>query len=236
METARNEQMSGLTGFYQAERIHDVPGDAPDGPRQTVLVRSPSVLRETGGVVRAVAHILFWSAAIMGARWGMRSGATGAAASTTTAVDEVAFRELDPSDQRMYRRCLEGLTEAEDVRSKKGDWPSVDQLAARGIPPFAADPLDKANYRWQLLRDKTLVTYQGVPDAASKRPTIVIDIVEPDPGTPIDPQAVVDETHHKLADGTVLHVSVWTGTKTLTQAVSTPAFEDGWRRITMVAP
>jgi len=232
--------MSGLTGLYPVVRIHEVtrPPHAGQhiGPRQTVVVRSPSVWRETGGVLRAVAHILFWSAAIMGARWGMRSSATGAAASSpTTAVDEVAFRTLDPADQRMYRRSLEGLSEAEAIRSKTGDWPSVEQLAQRGIPPFAVDPIDKATYRWQLLRDKALVTYQGVPDPASKRPTLVIDIVEPEPGSPIDPQAVVDETHHKLADGTMLHVSVWTGTKTLTQAVSTPAFEDGWRRITMAS-
>lgn len=218
-------------------RIHDVTSSRPSGPRQTVVVQSPSVWRETGGVLRAVAHILFWSAAVMGARWGIQRGGTGGSVANApaTAVDEVAFRTLDPADQRMYRRSLEGLTEAESVRGKTGDWPSVEQLASRGIPPFAIDPIDKAGYRWQLLRDKTLVSYQGIPDPASKRPTIVIDVVEPDPGTPIDPQAVVDETHHKLADGNMLHVSIWIGTKTLTQAVSTPAFEDGWRRITMAA-
>ena len=43
----------------------------------------------------------------------------------------------------------------------------------------------------------------------------------------------VDETHHKLRDGTILHVSVWTGPKTLDKPAATPAFEDGWRRITM---
>jgi hypothetical protein len=133
----------------------------------------------------------------------------------------------------VYRQALEGLTEAEDVRSGKGDWPTVDALATRRIPPFAPDPLDRASYRWQLLRDGTLVNYVGTPDAASKRSTFVISILEPDPGTPIDPTAYVDETHHKLKDGTLLHVSIWIGTRTLTRPAATPPFEDGWRRITM---
>jgi|GEM_PF-1202590 len=230
--------MPGLTELYPVVRIHDVTAASHgnEESRYTVLVRSPSVLRETGGVIRAVVHIVFWSAAIMGARWGLQSGSSATVSAATTAVDETAFRELDPADQRMYRRSLEGLTEAEDMRSKAGEWPTVEALAKRGVPPFAADPLDKAGYRWQLLHDKTLVNYMGIPDPASKRPTLVIDVVEPDAGTPIDPQAVVDETHHKLKDGTVLHVSVWTGSRTLTAPVSTPAFEDGWRRITMATP
>jgi hypothetical protein len=202
--------------------------------KRTIDVRSYSAARETGAVIRAVAHIVFWSAALMGATWGSR--ATGDAARIQTAVDEVAFRDLEANDQRMYRASLEGLAEAEDVRSRANAWPTVEQLAAKRIPPFAPDPLDRAGYTWQLLRDRTLVNYVGTPDPASKRPTIAIVVVEPDPGTAPDPQAIVDETHHKLADGTVLHVSIWTGTKPVSGAVSTPAFEDGWRRITMAAP
>ena len=204
------------------------------GEVRTVIVQSPSVLRETGGVIRAVFHIVLWSAALMGATWFHNRG-PDAARKSTTAVDEIAFRDLDATDQRLYRECLEGLTEAEDVRSRTNEWPTVEQLATRRIPPFVVDPLDRANYHWQLLRDGTLVNYVGTPDPASKRPTLLISILEPEPGTPIDPQAYVDETHHKLRDGTVLHVSVWTGSRTVTKPVATPAFEDGWRRITMDA-
>jgi hypothetical protein len=200
---------------------------------RTVIVQSPSALRETGGVVRAVIHITVWSALLMGASWFPGRGASGAAAKPATAVDEIAFRELDADAQRWYRASLEGLTEAEDVRSRSGEWPSVEVLAGRKIPPFAPDPLDRAGYRWRMLRDGTLVNYVGTPDAAAQRPTFVISILEPDPGTPIDPQTPVDETHHKLRDGTILHVSVWTGPKTLDKPAATPAFEDGWRRITM---
>ena len=211
------------------------PRSTGEGRCEVVIVQSPSLLRETAGVVRAVVHIVFWSALLMGATW-FRRDTAGAGRAPQVAVDEVAFRELDPEAQRLYRACLEGLTEAEDVRSRVGDWPTVAALAARAIPPFAPDPLDHAGYTWTMLRDGTLINYVGAPDAASKRPTFVISILEPDPGTPIDPQAYVDETHHKLRDGTLLHVSVWVGTRALAKPAATPAFEDGWRRVTMAAP
>jgi len=204
---------------------------------RTVIVQSPSVWRETGNVIRAVMHIFLWSALIMGASWCTGRHPQGTELRPPAiAVDQVAFRDLDEDSQRMYRLALEGLTEAEDVRSRTNDWPTVDALAARKIPPFTPDPLDRAGYRWRMLRDGTLVNYVGTPDVASKRPTYVISILEPDPGTPIDPQAVVDEIHHKLRDGTMLHVGVWTGTKTLDRPAATPAFEDGWRQITMATP
>jgi hypothetical protein len=197
---------------------------------RTVVVRSPSVWRETGGVIRALLHIVLWSAAIMGATWGSDAASGGAPRATTLAVDEIAFRDLDADGQRMYRAALAGLTEAEDVRSRTGDWPAVEALAARRVPPFAPDPLDRAGYRWAILRDGLLVNYVGTP---AKGPTIAIVIVEPARGMAADPQAIVDEQHHKLRDGTLLHVSIWTGAKPLTTPASTPAFEDGWRRITM---
>ena len=201
----------------------------PDDSVRTVTVESPSLWRETGGVIRALLHIVFWSAAIMFATSG-GDAASGGPPRTTLAVDEIAFRDLDAAGQRLYRAALAGLTEAEDVRSRTGDWPTVEVLAARRVPPFAPDPIDRAGYRWRLLRDGLLVNYVGTPAAG---PTIAIVVLEPDRGMAADPQAIVDETHHRLRDGTLLHVSIWTGAKPLANPVSTPAFEDGWRRITM---
>ena len=179
-------------------------------------------------MVRALLHIVLWSAAIMFATSG--EAVTAGPARATLAVDEIAFRDLDAPGQRMYRAALAGLGEAEDARSRTGDWPTVEALAARKVPPFAQDPLDRAGYHWRLLREGLLVNYVGTPAAG---PTIAIVIAEPDRGMAADPQAIVDETHHKLRDGTLLHVSIWTGSKPLAAAVSTPAFEEGWRRITM---
>lgn len=200
---------------------------------RTVSVQSPSTLRETGLVARAVVHIVLWSAALMGASW--YRAQSPSAGSSTQLADVMLFRDLDPDAQRVARASLEGLAEAEDVRGRTGEWPTIEQLAATKIPPFATDPLDRAGYRWTLLRDGTLVNYVGTP-AQADRPSFVISILEPEPGTPNDPQAATDETHHKLRDGTLLHVGVYRGTKTLTSPMATPPFEDGWKRITTYNP
>jgi hypothetical protein len=205
------------------------------------VVRAPRVARELGAVMRAIVAIGFGTAIAMTAKL----GDDGDRASDRRGPDalalrpsQVAFAQLPSADQRMFRRCLEGLAAAEDVRSQRGSWPDVDALAATGTPPFAADPLDPAGYRWQRLLDGTLVNYLGVPaDPASPRPTILVIALEPDPGTPRDPAAIADEHHHKLRDGTLLHVSISLGkARTLNRPIAMPAFEDGWRQVVVSTP
>lgn len=186
-------------------------------------------------VARAIAHITIWSAALIGASWYRTRGTTAAASSTATLPDVQLFRDLEPEAQRMFRATLEGLGEAEDLRAKTNDWPAVEVLAARHIPPFAPDPLDRAGYQWKLMKDGALINYTGTPKDAA-RPSFVISILEPDPSVAPDPAAATDETHHKLRDGTMLHVGIYAGPKPLTTPMATPAFEDGWRRITTYNP
>lgn len=214
------------------------------------VVRSPRVAREIGAVLRAIVAIGFGTAIAMTAKLGDGGGdrkrtgdSRGRAQSEESAKlslrpNQVAFAQLPSADQRMFRRCLEGLTAAEEVRSQRGSWPDVEALAASGAPPFAADPLDPAGYRWQRLLDGTLVNYLGVPaDPASPRPTILVIALEPDPGTPLDPAAIADEHHHKLRDGTLLHVSISLGkARTLGRPIAMPAFEDGWRQVVVSTP
>ena len=199
--------------------------------QRPVLVESPSAMRETGFVVRIAFHIAMWSAILMTARWFPKAGDAPAAA-PATAIGEVAFRELPGDVQRMYRRCLDGLADTEEVRADTGAWPTVEAEAARGVPPFAADPIDKAGYRWELRRDGLTVNYVGTPATG---PILVITIVEPDPGTPNDPTAYTDDQHHRLRGGEMIHVSVWIGSKPAKGATATQAIEDGWKRIVMGA-
>jgi hypothetical protein len=211
---------------------------------RTHVVRAPKVTRELGAVLRAIVAIGFGTAIAMTAKLGAdNAGADGRARSATSArlalrPNQVAFAELPAADQRMFRRCLEGLAAAEEIRSQRGSWPDVGELAAAGAPPFSADPIDDAGYRWQRLLDGTLVNYLGVPaDPASPRPTILVIALEPDPGTPMDPAATVDENHHKLRDGTLLHVSISLGkARTLGRPIAMPAFEDGWRQVVVSTP
>ncbi len=233
------------------------PGAAPAlAPVATLVVRSPSLVREAGAVLRAIVAIGFITAIAMTAELGggrrsasrsgsagPRSAGAGSAGELALRPNQVSFAELPAADQRMIRRCLDGLAEAEQARSRSGTWPTVEELAARGVPPFAADPLDGAGYRWQRLLDGTLVNYLGVPapQASPARPSLLLVALEPDPGTPIDPAAIVDESHHKLADGSMIHVSISVGSApagppTITRPTAMPAFEDGWRLVVISTP
>src|SRR3954463_16035488 len=118
----------------------------------------------------------------------------------------------------MFREMQEGLVEAERIRAATGRWPDAPSLSRDGIPPFAPDPT-RTPYRWSTLARGTTINYVGVPmaspsagsadpPAAPTAPAWLLVIIEPEQGAPPDP-APSDETHHRLPDGTTLHVSIW---------------------------
>jgi hypothetical protein len=200
-----------------------------ESPVRTETVQPPSLYRETGMVLRAAFHIAYFSAfVILG-----RPDAGGAAA--TELPFERRFSDLEPSDQRVFRSLQEGLLEAEGERSRSGQWPAVEALAQRGVPPFAPDPIDKARYGWRLLRKGTLVNYIGVPAQESGRRSFVVIITEPGPESPIDPQTPIDELHHRLPDGMMIHVAVWMGPglEGAREPVPFVSPDDGWQRVTV---
>lgn len=180
---------------------------APAGSPRTVQIHSPSAARETSMVARALFFLLYGSALVLSAE--IRGG--GSAEAAPSSIFERRFQDLDAADQRLYRALREGMIEAESRRSAKGAWPGVASLAQEGIPPFAADPLDHARYTWTARIGATVSNYIGTPAADSGRKALVVVITEPEPGTPSDPLAPVDEVHHRLADGAMIHVTVWMG-------------------------
>jgi hypothetical protein len=193
---------------------------------RTVEVRSPSATAETVGVFKVVFHILFWSAIVVG----IERSQSAASAAPPTLPGEIAFRDIPSSEQRMFRELQEGLLEAESRRAADKRWPTVEALAAAGAPPFAPDPIDHAHYRWSLAQRDVVINYRGVP-ADPKAPSFLLVALEPDPGAPIDPTAVPDEIHHRLADGTMLHVSIWKGPRLPDGVVAYPPADRGWLRI-----
>jgi hypothetical protein len=144
------------------------------------------------------------------------------------------FRTLEGEDQRLFRELQEGLLEAENVRSSARRWPAPAALAAQGIPPFADAPGrgGRRNYHWQLRQEGLIVNYLGMP-ADARDPAFLLLVQEPDPPAPAAGPAppagaaagapargaeaaasgvlaqATDEVHHRLADGTLLHVSTW---------------------------
>lgn len=175
----------------------------------TVEIRPPSVRDETLNVIKASAAIIVLVAGYL-FRPAMLGGADSGSVSRAANLlpFQALVRDVPGADQRMFRELQEGLLEAERIRDTTGKWPDAAALAAEGIPPFGQDPTRQtASYRWSTLIQGTTLNYLGIPNTSSA-PAWLMVVIEPEPGAPPDP-APNDETHHRLSDGTTLHVSIW---------------------------
>jgi hypothetical protein len=190
------------------------------------------------------------SAATAGRLGGERDGGGGEARDLMPY--QRLFRTLGGDDQRLFRELQEGLLEAENARSSTRRWPAPAALAEQGIPPFAdaAGRGGRRSYRWQLRQEGPVVNYLGIP-ADRRDPELLLLVQEPDPqapaaapfarppagapsqggqpgalAPPLPAAQATDEAHHRLADGTLLHVSIWrreTRTAPAAGAASAPA-------------
>ena len=149
---------------------------------------------------------------------------------------QVMVQTRPETQQRTYRELREALLEAEVRFSTTGVWPSVDDLAGEGIPPFAFDPTSETgSYDWTLIREGAIANYLGV-SADPGEPAWLLVIQEPLPGAPPDP-ALEDESHHRLITGVMLRVSTWVRDDGQVQRrlVSAPQNE-GWTELFAVEP
>ena len=121
------------------------------------------------------------------------------------------FTELDSASQREYRELREAILEIERLRSDEKAWPEADRLRDDGIPPFAQDGVDGKTRTWRRIQDRLTTFYAGVPLENGARPLLLIRLLEsaPGDGEAANPDVRLDEEHHRLADGTLLHVTVW---------------------------
>jgi len=177
---------------------------------RTEEIRPPSLRQETFNVLKATVAVVVLVAAYL-----MRPailGGTSERSASSRPSNLLPYQSLVGDapglDQRMFRELQEGLLESERVRANSGRWPDASALAADGVPPFVPDPTRKdVAYRWTTLVQGTTVNYLGVPSKQAA-PAWLLVVVEPEPGAPPDP-APNDETHHRLPDGTTLHVGIW---------------------------
>jgi hypothetical protein len=177
---------------------------------RTVDVLPPSASGEGRLVFQAIGAIVFGALLIVG----LHTNNDGARPADLLPF-QMLFRDAAPTVQRTFREMQEGLTEAETMRAASKQWPSVGTLAAQGIPPFAPPSSD---YGWRLFHDGLYVGYVGAPAAGSAAsstaavaPAFLALIQEPAPGYSenLAPGTPPDETHHRLGDGTLLHVTLW---------------------------
>ena len=175
---------------------------------RTVEIRPPSVRVETLNVLKAAGAIgVIVAAYLFRPSFGDQSQMANRTLPVGLLPYQRLIRDASAPEQRIFREMQEGLLETERIRAETGHWPDVSTLEAEGIPPFAPDPTRKMAYKWTSVRQEWVTNYLGVPgDPAA--PAWVLVILEPEPGAPPDP-APNDETHHRLPDGTTLHVSIW---------------------------
>lgn len=198
---------------------------------RTVDVLPPSASGEGRLVFQAMGAIVFGALLVVG----LHGSQGSSVAAPGLAPFQTLFRDAAPGVQRLFRETQEGLAEAERVRAASGQWPSPAVLAGQAIPPFAdAAPA----YAWRLARDGRTFAYVGAPSSVGRAdtPSFLAVIQEPPPGysETVPPNAPPDETHHRLADGTLLHVTLWfraDGADLRDDAVMTQPFAAGWTQV-----
>ncbi len=123
---------------------------------------------------------------------------------------QMLIRDLVSSDQAMVGVLKQSLLDAEALRTVTGRWPEA--VAVTGLPktaPGGDASLPAAAYSWKRSSVGVVTHYLGLPAEDVSAAAWLIVIREPEPGVPAD-SAPNDEEHHRLTDGTVLHVSIWT--------------------------
>lgn len=147
---------------------------------------------------------------------------------------QVLARTLPESEQRTFAALRRGLLEAEAERGRSARWPEPSWLASQGIAPFAA--VDGPTLKWQQFQTGKTVDYLAVPsDPAS--PAWLLVFQEPEPNMPPDP-APLDDEHHKLPEGTTIHVYVWMhqyGGRVAPAFIPQPQAQ-GWTQVFRVPP
>ncbi len=118
--------------------------------------------------------------------------------------------ELDPAQQARWHRVREGIGAAEALRAETGAWPAMDLTG---------------DARWSLRTGGLAVNYEA--EAGGLRWLVLF--LEPDPRVK-EPAPPDDDEHHTLADGTALHVTVWTRSASEPPGEVVSAFPaaDGW--------
>jgi hypothetical protein len=123
---------------------------------------------------------------------------------------QMLVRDLVTSDQAMFAALRQSLLDAEKARAITGRWPEAAAVTSlpRTTPGGEPSP-GTAMYSWKRSAVGVVTHYLGLPGQDASDSAWLMVIREPEPGVPTD-SAPNDEEHHRLSDGTVLHVSIWT--------------------------
>ncbi len=101
--------------------------------------------------------------------------------------------ELPKSEREVYAAIRLGLKSAEATRARTKAWPAT---------------FEAAGLTWSKRGQGLYINYLGLPAQASQLRWLVL-IIEPAESGLKDAPAPEDDEHHTLADGTALHVTLW---------------------------
>lgn len=176
--------------------------------------------RERAGVLGLAALVVATVAVYLA----LRSSGLGTSGGGSLLPYQVLAVTLVSTDQATFADLQRELVEIERARAALGRWPDAE--AVRGL----------GSYSWTSAREGYFVNYLARPVADLSAAGWLLVIQEPDPQAPPD-LSPNDETHHRLPDGTVLHVSIWThrfGAQIAPAFVRRPEGE-GWTQV-LTAP
>jgi len=143
-------------------------------------------------------------------------------------------RTLPDADQQVFGQLHSAVLVAESERAQSGAWPDPARLAAASAEAFTSSA--SRTYRWHQTRRGVVTDYLAVP-AEPSDPAWLVKIQEPEPGALPDP-APNDEEHHRLPDGTTLHLYIWThriGGRVPVEFVPSPQ-SSGWTQVLYAPP
>lgn len=204
--------------------------------RRTVTRRSPSATKETLGVIGAVALVVGLGLVLAPGPNPDR----GQADRPELLPYQRLFRGLPPGEQLRYREILEGVTEVENHRAERGVWPEVNTLIEAGVPPFAPNPVEKGALVWTRRGRSPVHNYLGLPSGAAGQTGAAWLVLFQESGDRLGQEvktvADLDEQHHLLSNGEIIHFSVWRRDQAPTgeDPILLPMAE-GWTQI-LIAP
>ena len=119
-------------------------------------------------------------------------------------------RSLPEPEQQIFFAIRDAILPMEAARFETKRWPDPEALSERGVTLFNPGVRGVSDTRqaWQKFEQGTTVNYLALP-ADPGGSAWLLTITEPEPGTLPD-TAPNDDEHHRLPDGTVLHIYVWT--------------------------
>lgn len=200
--------------------------------RRTVEARSPSAKKETV-VVIGVAVLVLAAGLVLAP--GPTRGPEALPSGELLPYQRL-FSTLPPEDQLRYRELLEGVMEAESLRAESGAWPTVETLITAGIPPFVPNPILKGTLTWAQRGQAPVYNYLGQPNGAGVAWLVLLQESGDRLGKEVPTVADLDEQHHLLSNGEIIHFSVWRRDSASTddELIILPMTE-GWTQI-LVAP